>query len=199
MSEILFDYKQFITNTSNSCFEELKECTSNVLPFFEIDLKDVTKEEYIEKVYDYFETMKAILNMKYRYFLPNCLDKLYFLMNSKVSRKTRASNYVYRANEIRTNCKNDKEGFSNEDLKDFARIYVCIMNESLKQERVEDFDFSLDNIDYKAIREIYTGQTNKFLMFEAKPRHSRYDEKQVYALILDIIFFSMKSDLQVGE
>lgn len=67
--------KELLEEVNGSYFEELKDSTASILKFRVLDVKEVDKNVFLEKVYDYLDAVdiKNNINVKKAEYLSNVI------------------------------------------------------------------------------------------------------------------------------
>ena len=126
-------------------YEELKKLSSRILRFRVVDEKEVTRDFFLEKIYDYLDAVniKNSINPRKYEYVSIYMESLLSLIDNKVVKGSRAEKYLKKAKSIESKIKVNQENCA-ELLKDFTRIFVSLYLECIKSEKpLEDFEFCL--------------------------------------------------------
>lgn len=196
--------KQLFDGIDDEHYEKLKKLSSGILRFRVIDEKDVSRDFYLEKIYDYLDTVniKNSINPRKCEYVSIYVDSLLALIDNKVVKGSRAEKYLKKAKSIESRIKGNEESCA-ELLKDFTRIFVSLYLEGIKSDKpLENFDFSLS---YDALQKAIEGMKSEKkagLLWEKEKMviniRNRYSKMTYNLFFLEMIYLNMLS-IQEGE
>ncbi len=136
--------KDLIYELNDKYFETIKVVSNKIVKFRVISNNLVTKEIYLEKVYDYIDLVCLLnkLDVNKNEYIKLYVDTLYNCLNIKTIKDSRADKYYCKFKKLKesiskNNCKDI------DDLRDYTRLFNCLYLEGLKDKEVKDFDFSI--------------------------------------------------------
>ncbi len=190
--------KQLFDDIDGEEYEEFKELTLDILKFRVVEEKDITREFYLEKIYDYLEVVniKNDINPRKYSYVSIYIDTLLALIDNKVVKGSRAEKYLKKAKSIKTKIK-ENESNCCELLKDFTRIFVGLYLKNIESnEPLDDFDFflSYDNL-LKVINGLKNEKKTDILRKETKILNvkDRYSKMTYILFFLEMIYLNMLS------
>lgn len=196
--------KSLFNGINDEYYKKLNGLSSKILRFRVINEEDVTRDFYLEKIYDYLDTVniKNSINPRKYEYVSIYVDSLLALIDNKIVKGSRAEKYLKKAKTIETKIKNDEEHCA-ELLKDFTRIFVSLYLECLKSDNpLDDFDFSLS---YDALLKVIEGmkcEKKQGMLWEKEKKvlniKNRYSKMTYTLFFLEIIYLNMLS-MQEGE
>ena len=196
--------KQLFDGIDDEHYEKLKKLSSRILRFRVIDENDVSRDFYLEKIYDYLDTVniKNSINPRKYEYVSSYVDSLLALIDNKVVKGSRAEKYLKKAKSIESRIKGNEESCA-ELLKDFTRIFVCLYLECIKSDKpLENFDFTLS---YDALQKAIEGmklEKKAGLLWEKEKMviniRNRYSKMTYNLFFLEMIYLNMLS-IQEGE
>lgn len=185
-------------------YEELKKLSSRILRFRVVDEKEVTRDFFLEKIYDYLDAVniKNSINPRKYEYVSIYMESLLSLIDNKVVKGSRAEKYLKKAKSIESKIKVNQENCA-ELLKDFTRIFVSLYLECIKSEKpLEDFEFCLS---YDAFLKVIDGmkaEKKPGLLWEKEKNviniRNRYSKMTYNLFFLEMIYLNMLS-IQEGE
>lgn len=185
-------------------YEELKKLSSRILRFRVVDEKEVTRDFFLEKIYDYLDAVniKNSINPRKYEYVSIYMESLSSLIDNKVVKGSRAEKYLKKAKSIESKIKVNQENCA-ELLKDFTRIFVSLYLECIKSEKpLEDFEFCLS---YDAFLKVIDGMKSEKkpgLLWEKEKNviniKNRYSKMTYNLFFLEMIYLNMLS-IQEGE
>ena len=185
-------------------YEELKKLSSRILRFRVVDEKEVTRDFFLEKIYDYLDAVniKNSINPRKYEYVSIYMESLLSLIDNKVVKGSRAEKYLKKAKSIESKIKVNQENCA-ELLKDFTRIFVSLYLECIKSEKpLEDFEFCLS---YDAFLKVIDGmkaEKKTGLLWEKEKNviniRNRYSKMTYNLFFLEMIYLNMLS-IQEGE
>lgn len=191
--------KQLFDDIDGEKYEEFKELTFDILKFRVIEEKDVTREFYLEKIYDYLEVVniKNDINPRKYAYVSIYTDTLLALLDNKAVKGSRAEKYLKKAKLIKTKIK-ENESNCCEMLKDFTRIFVGLYLKNVESKQpLENFDFFLSNDN---LLKVIDGLKNekKAELFGIKEKNlvnikDRYSKMTYILFFLELIYLNMLS------
>lgn len=160
----------------------LREITKNTVRFKVLSNEEITRNVYLEKLYDYLATVnvKNNIDADKKEYISVYMNSLYSLMNKNIAKKSREEKYILKAKKLMNQLKKDPDNES--VLKDFTRIFVSIYS---SQDNKFSFDISLDRLN-KTIDGIKNEKEN-FFIFKGKDKISelnRYEKMQYIMALL---------------
>lgn len=183
---------------------KLKELSSEILKFRVIDEKDVARDFYLEKIYDYLDAVniKNSINPRKYEYVSIYVDSLLILIDNKVVKGSRAEKYLKKAKSIESKIKGNEENCS-ELLKDFTHIFVSLYLECIKSDKpLDDFEFSLSYDALLKVIEGMKGEKKKGMLWEKEKKvlniKNRYSKMTYNLFFLEMIYLNMLS-IQEGE
>ena len=196
--------KQLFDGIDDEHYEKLKKLSSRILRFRVIDENDVSRDFYLEKIYDYLDTVniKNSINPRKYEYVSIYVDSLLALIDNKVVKGSRAEKYLKKAKSIESRIKGNEESCA-ELLKDFTRIFVSLYLECIKSDKpLENFDFTLS---YDALQKAIEGMKleKKAGLLCKKEKmviniRNRYSKMTYNLFFLEMIYLNMLS-IQEGE
>ena len=196
--------KQLFDGIDDEHYEKFKELTSGILKFRVIDEKEVSRDFYLEKIYDYLDAVniKNSINPRKCEYVSIYVDSLLALIDNKVVKGSRAEKYLKKAKSIESKIKSNEENCA-ELLKDFTRIFVSLYLECIKSNKpLEDLDFTLSyNALEKAVEGMKTEKKSGLLWEKEKMViniRNRYSKMTYNLFFLEMIYLNMLS-IQEGE
>lgn len=196
--------KQLFDGIDDEHYEKLKKLSSRILRFRVIDENDVSRDFYLEKIYDYLDTVniKNSINPRKYEYVSIYVDSLLALIDNKVVKGSRAEKYLKKAKSIESRIKGNEESCA-ELLKDFTRIFVSLYLECIKSDKpLENFDFTLS---YDALQKAIEGmklEKKAGLLWEKEKMviniRNRYSKMTYNLFFLEMIYLNMLS-IQEGE
>lgn len=190
--------KQLFDDIDGEKYEEFKELTLDILKFRVVEEKDITREFYLEKIYDYLEVVniKNDINPRKYSYVSIYIDTLLALIDNKVVKGSRVEKYLKKAKSIKTKIK-ENESNCCELLKDFTRIFVGLYLKNIESnEPLDDFDFflSYDNL-LKVINGLKNEKKTDILRKETKILNvkDRYSKMTYILFFLEMIYLNMLS------
>lgn len=190
--------KQLFDDIDGEKYEEFKELTLDILKFRVVEEKDITREFYLEKIYDYLEVVniKNDINPRKYSYVSIYIDTLLALIDNKVVKGSRVEKYLKKAKSIKTKIK-ENESNCCELLKDFTRIFVGLYLKNIESnEPLDDFDFflSYDNL-LKVINGLKNEKKIDILRKETKILNmkDRYSKMTYILFFLEMIYLNMLS------
>lgn len=191
--------KSLFNGINDEYYKKLNGLSSKILRFRVINEEDVTRDFYLEKIYDYLDTVniKNSINPRKYEYVSIYVDSLLALIDNKIVKGSRAEKYLKKAKTIETKIKNDEEHCA-ELLKDFTRIFVSLYLECLKSDNpLDDFDFSLS---YDALLKVIEGmkcEKKQGMLWEKEKKvlniKNRYSKMTYTLFFLEIIYLNMLS------
>ncbi len=184
--------KELLEEVNGSYFEELKDSTASILKFRVLDIKEVDKNVFLEKVYDYLDAVdiKNNINVKKAEYLSMYTSTLLALIDNKVVKGSRAEKFLKKAERIVSKISKDQENCE-EKIKDFTRIFSCLYIQCLTSKKpLSDFNFTFSFAElHKVVEGLIDEKKSAFLFVKEKDllditnRHS----KMTYILFFYIL------------
>ena len=175
----------------------LREITKNTVRFKVLSNEEITRNVYLEKLYDYLATVnvKNNIDADKKEYISVYMNSLYSLMNKNIAKKSREEKYILKAKKLMNQLKKDPD---NEPvLKDFTRIFVSIYS---SQDNKFSFDISLDRLN-KTIDGIKNEKEN-FFIFKGKDKISelnRYEKMQYIIVLMTLVYLAIISETEVSS
>lgn len=185
-------------------YEELKKLSSRILRFRVVDEKEVTRDFFLEKIYDYLDAVniKNSINPRKYEYVSIYMESLLSLIDNKVVKGSRAEKYLKKAKSIESKIKVNQENCA-ELLKDFTRIFVSLYLECIKSEKpLEDFEFCLSYDVFLKVIDGMKAEKKPGLLWEKEKNviniRNRYSKMTYNLFFLEMIYLNMLS-IQEGE
>ena len=185
-------------------YEELKKLSSRILRFRVVDEKEVTRDFFLEKIYDYLDAVniKNSINPRKYEYVSIYMESLLSLIDNKVVKGSRAEKYLKKAKSIESKIKVNQENCA-ELLKDFTRIFVSLYLECIKSEKpLEDFEFCLSYDTFLKVIDVMKAEKKPGLLWEKEKNviniRNRYSKMTYNLFFLEMIYLNMLS-IQEGE
>ena len=185
-------------------YEELKKLSSRILRFRVVDEKEVTRDFFLEKIYDYLDAVniKNSINPRKYEYVSIYMESLLSLIDNKVVKGSRAEKYLKKAKSIESKIKVNQENCA-ELLKDFTRIFVSLYLECIKSEKpLEDFEFCLSYDTFLKVIDGMKAEKKPGLLWEKEKNviniRNRYSKMTYNLFFLEMIYLNMLS-IQEGE
>lgn len=182
---------------NDNYFVYLKETTKNTIRFKVLSDEEITRNVYLEKLYDYLTTVniKNNIDADKKEYISVYVNNLYSLMNKNIVKKSREEKYILKAKKLMNQLKKDP---GNESLlKDYTRIFVSIYS---SQGNRFSFDISLDRLN-KTIDGIKNEKEN-FFIFKGKDKISelnRYEKMQYIIVLMTLVYLAIISETEVSS
>ena len=175
----------------------LREITKNTVRFKVLSNEEITRNVYLEKLYDYLATVnvKNNIDADKKEYISVYMNSLYSLMNKNIAKKSREEKYILKAKKLMNQLKKDPDNES--VLKDFTRIFVSIYS---SQGNRFSFDISLDRLN-KTIDGIKNEKEN-FFIFKGKDKISelnRYEKMQYIIVLMTLVYLAIISETEVSS
>ena len=175
----------------------LREITKNTVRFKVLSNEEITRNVYLEKLYDYLATVnvKNNIDADKKEYISVYMNSLYSLMNKNIAKKSREEKYILKAKKLMNQLKKDPDNES--VLKDFTRIFVSIYS---SQDNKFSFDISLDRLN-KTIDGIKNEKEN-FFIFKGKDKISelnRYEKMQYIIVFMTLVYLAIISETEVSS
>ena len=175
----------------------LREITKNTVRFKVLSTEEITRNVYLEKLYDYLATVNVNNNIDAdkKEYISVYMNSLYSLMNKNIAKKSREEKYILKAKKLMNQLKKDPDNES--VLKDFTRIFVSIYS---SQDNKFSFDISLDRLN-KTIDGIKNEKEN-FFIFKGKDKISelnRYEKMQYIIVLMTLVYLAIISETEVSS
>lgn len=175
----------------------LREITKNTVRFKILSNEEITRNVYLEKLYDYLATVnvKNNIDADKKEYISVYMNSLYSLMNKNIAKKSREEKYILKAKKLMNQLKKDPDNES--VLKDFTRIFVSIYS---SQDNKFSFDISLDRLN-KTIDGIKNEKEN-FFIFKGKDKISelnRYEKMQYIIVLMTLVYLAIISETEVSS
>ena len=175
----------------------LREITKNTVRFKVLSNEEITRNVYLEKLYDYLATVNVNNNIDAdkKEYISVYMNSLYSLMNKNIAKKSREEKYILKAKKLMNQLKKDPDNES--VLKDFTRIFVSIYS---SQDNKFSFDISLDRLN-KTIDGIKNEKEN-FFIFKGKDKISelnRYEKMQYIIVLMTLVYLAIISETEVSS
>lgn len=175
----------------------LREITKNTVRFKVLSNEEITRNVYLEKLYDYLATVnvKNNIDADKKEYISVYMNSLYSLMNKNIAKKSREEKYILKAKKLMNQLKKDPDNES--VLKDFTRIFVSIYS---SQDNKFSFDVSLDRLN-KTIDGIKNEKEN-FFIFKGKDKISelnRYEKMQYIIVLMTLVYLAIISETEVSS
>lgn len=175
----------------------LREITKNTVRFKVLSNEEITRNVYLEKLYDYLATVnvKNNIDADKKEYISVYMNSLYSLMNKNIAKKSREEKYILKAKKLMNQLKKDPDNES--VLKDFTRIFVSIYS---SQDNKFSFYISLDRLN-KTIDGIKNEKEN-FFIFKGKDKISelnRYEKMQYIIVLMTLVYLAIISETEVSS
>ena len=175
----------------------MREITKNTVRFKVLSNEEITRNVYLEKLYDYLATVnvKNNIDADKKEYISVYMNSLYSLMNKNIAKKSREEKYILKAKKLMNQLKKDPDNES--VLKDFTRIFVSIYS---SQDNKFSFDISLDRLN-KTIDGIKNEKENVFI-FKGKDKISelnRYEKMQYIIVLMTLVYLAIISETEVSS
>ena len=175
----------------------LREITKNTVRFKVLSNEEITRNVYLEKLYDYLATVnvKNNIDADKKEYISVYMNSLYSLMNKNIAKKSREEKYILKAKKLMNQLKKDPDNES--VLKEFTRIFVSIYS---SQDNKFSFDISLDRLN-KTIDGIKNEKEN-FFIFKGKDKISelnRYEKMQYIIVLMTLVYLAIISETEVSS
>ena len=175
----------------------LREITKNTVRFKVLSNEEITRNVYLEKLYDYLATVnvKNNIDADKKEYISVYMNSLYSLMNKNIAKKSREEKYILKAKKLMNQLKKDPDNES--VLIDFTRIFVSIYS---SQDNKFSFDISLDRLN-KTIDGIKNEKEN-FFIFKGKDKISelnRYEKMQYIIVLMTLVYLAIISETEVSS
>ena len=182
---------------NDNYFVYLKETTKNTIRFKVLSDEEITRNVYLEKLYDYLTTVniKNNIDADKKEYISVYVNNLYSLMNKNIAKKSREEKYILKAKKLINQLKKDPDNESL--LKDYTRIFVSIYS---SQGNRFSFDISLDRLN-KTIDGIKNEKEN-FFIFKVKDKISelnRYEKMQYIIVLMTLVYLAIISETEVSS
>lgn len=169
-------------------FKKLKELTGKIIKFRVLKDEQITKEIYLEKIYDYLYVVdfKNNINTSKNEYLSVYVNALMGLIDSKkIVKGSRSEKYYKKAKSILDTIKSSEK--IEDDLKDFTRIFTSLFIAGLHNKEITNMDFilSYDHL-LETIEEIKKMKKLKILRGKEE---SLVDLKDRYSKMTYVLFF----------
>ncbi len=169
-------------------FKKLKELTGKIIKFRVLKDEQITKEIYLEKIYDYLYVVdfKNNINTSKNEYLSVYVNALMGLIDSKkIVKGSRSEKYYKKAKSILDAIKSSEK--IEDDLKDFTRIFTSLFIAGLHNKEITNMDFilSYDHL-LETIEEIKKMKKSKILRGKEE---SLVDLKDRYSKMTYVLFF----------
>lgn len=194
-------------------FNRMKEALlREYIQFHIVEPENVTKTVLIEKLYDYFEKIQYKAGKKFEDLIKNYMAELDSLVEPHVAKTPQAKKnepapvtprsrkYYDKAAELRKSVKDIH------DLIDYSRVMLCLYAAIIKsdEERITNFDFSLDCLDPEAIEVALKKETESVLfgMKNPKPRFDTTDpyttDRSFFIIVIILLYAIIGDSLEEG-
>ena len=175
----------------------LREITKKTVRFKVLSNEEITRNVYLEKLYDYLTTVniKNNIDADKKEYISVYVNNLYSLMNKNIEKKSREEKYILKAKKLMNQLKKDPDNESL--LKDYTRIFVSIYS---SQDNKFSFDISLDRLN-KTIDGIKNEKEN-FFIFKGKDKISelnRYEKMQYIIVLMTLVYLAIISETEVSS
>lgn len=182
---------------NDNYFVYLKETTKNTIRFKVLSDEEITRNVYLEKLYDYLTTVniKNNIDADKKEYISVYVNNLYSLMNKNIAKKSREEKYILKAKKLMNQLKKDPDNDSL--LKDYTRIFVSIYS---SQGNSFSFDISLDRLN-KTIDGIKNEKEN-FFIFKGKDKISelnRYEKMQYIIVLMTLVYLAILSEAKASS
>lgn len=182
---------------NDNYFVYLKETTKNTIRFKVLTDEEITRNVYLEKLYDYLTTVniKNNIDADKKEYTSVYVNNLYSLMNKNIAKKSREEKYILKAKKLMNQLKKDPDNESL--LKDYTRIFVSIYS---SQGNRFSFDISLDRLN-KTIDGIKNEKEN-FFIFKGKDKISelnRYEKMQYIIVLMTLVYLEILSEAEASS
>lgn len=182
---------------NDNYFVYLKETTKNTIRFKVLSDEEITRNVYLEKLYDYLTTVniKNNIDADKKEYISVYVNNLYSLMNKNTAKKSREEKYILKAKKLMNQLKKDPDNESL--LKDYTRIFVSIYS---SQGNRFSFDISLDRLN-KTIDGIKNEKEN-FFIFKGKDKISelnRYEKMQYIIVLMTLVYLAILSEAEASS
>lgn len=181
---------------NDNYFVYLKETTKNTIRFKVLSDEEITRNVYLEKLYDYLTTVniKNNIDADKKEYISVYVNNLYSLMNKNIAKKSREEKYILKAKKLINQLKKDPDNESL--LKDYTRIFVSIYSSKVRF----SFDISLDRLN-KTIDGIKNEKEN-FFIFKGKDKISelnRYEKMQYIIVLMTLVYLAILSEAEASS
>ena len=175
----------------------LREITKKTVRFKVLSNEEITRNVYLEKLYDYLTTVniKNNIDADKKEYISVYVNNLYSLMNKNIEKKSREEKYILKAKKLMNQLKKDPDDESL--LKDYTRIFVSIYS---SQGNRFSFDISLDRLN-KTIDGIKNEKEN-FFIFKGKDKISelnRYEKMQYIIVLMTLVYLAILSEAEASS
>ena len=175
----------------------LREITKKTVRFKVLSNEEITRNVYLEKLYDYLTTVniKNNIDADKKEYISVYVNNLYSLMNKNIEKKSREEKYILKAKKLMNQLKKDPDNESL--LKDYTRIFVSIYS---SQGNRFSFDISLDRLN-KTIDGIKNEKEN-FFIFKGKDKISelnRYEKMQYIIVLMTLVYLAILSEAEASS
>ena len=182
---------------NDNYFVYLKETTKNTIRFKVLSDEEITRNVYLEKLYDYLTTVniKNNIDADKKEYISVYVNNLYSLMNKNTAKKSREEKYILKAKKLMNQLKKDPDNESL--LKDYTRIFVSIYS---SQGNRFSFDISLDRLN-KTIDGIKNEKEN-FFIFKGKDKIielNRHEKMQYIIVLMTLVYLAILSEAEASS
>lgn len=153
----LIDFKKIVDELSGDSFNELKEITTDFIPFYFIKSEEADKTTYLEKLGEFFRRFEEN-NPKIR---DNDLPLMYFeeltsLMKNRVKYGSLAEKYCAKSEDLDSKLSNISEEGLISLLEDKTKVFACFYDSLIKNGvPVENVFFSVENTDLAMVKDYF--------------------------------------------
>ena len=176
-------------------FQQFRKLTENTIVFRVLKEEEITRNIFLEKLYDYIDIVNRENNINTRKmeYLIIYAKSLLSLIDKGIEKNSREEKYLFRAKEIEKNLR-AKDSDKVELLKDFTRIFVCLYRKS----KGHVFSFKIYESDLEATANMLIEEKDDRALFKKEKKlineNDHYGEMQYVLLMFELIFLNILSN-----
>ena len=187
--------EELFNDLDDQRFQQLQKLTENIILFRVIKQEDVTRDIFLEKLYDYIDIVNRENNINTRKmeYLTIYTKSLLSLVDKGIEKNSREEKNLLRAKEIEKGLR-VKDSDKVELLKDITRIFVCLYRKS----KGNAFSFKIYESDLEATANMLSEEKEDKALFKKEKKlineKDHYGEMQYVLVMFELIFLNILSN-----
>lgn len=187
--------EELFNDLDDQRFQQLQKLTENIIVFRVIKQEDVSRDIFLEKLYDYIDIVNRENNINTRKmeYLTIYAKSLLSLVDKGIEKNSREEKYLLRAKEIEKGLR-VKDSDKVELLKDITRIFVCLYRKS----KGNAFSFKIYESDLETTANMLSEEKEDKALFKKEKKlineKDHYGEMQYVLVMFELIFLNILSN-----